>query len=249
MPRRASRTAATGAATANGGPAPWPLSPAGLRRQILIQLRLDGPSSPDDLAAVLGASRTGILQQLRALEEAGLVNRHAERHGVGRPRFRYDVTPDAQALFPAAYDGLAVGLLAAIADVGGSQLLEDVFAARRTQQAARIRERIDERVPAGASLELRVRELAVIQDEQGYLAQAVVDADGSIRLRERNCAIHRIARDQPAACNAELALFSEVLGADVVREQHIASGDRCCSYRISDRAAETTPATEVATEA
>ena len=30
----------------------------------------------------------------------------AERHGVGRPRHLYDVTPDAQDLFPADYDGL-----------------------------------------------------------------------------------------------------------------------------------------------
>jgi predicted ArsR family transcriptional regulator len=27
-------------------------------------------------------------------------------------------------------------------------------------------------------------------------------------------------------------MFREILGADVVRETHIASGDRCCTYRI-----------------
>ena len=29
-------------------------------------------------------------------------------------------------------------------------------------------------------------------------------------------------------------LFREILGAQVVRETHIASGDRCCTYRIID---------------
>ncbi|MEA2612034.1 MAG: Methanogen output domain 1, partial [Chloroflexota bacterium] len=53
-------------------------------------------------------------------------------------------------------------------------------------------------------------------------------------LREHNCAIYHIANGSPAACQAELELFSEVLGADIVREQHIASGDRCCTYRIAE---------------
>jgi predicted ArsR family transcriptional regulator len=78
-----------------------------------------------------------------------------------------------------------------------------------------------------------VRALAVIQDEGGYLAEAVIGDDGTVRLREHNCAIFHVAQRTPAACEAEIALFAEVLGADVVRERHIASGDRCCSYRVA----------------
>ena len=66
----------------------------------------------------------------------------------------------------------------------------------------------------------RARGLAVIQDEQGYLAEAVIGADGIIRLVERNCAIHRVAADNGAACQAELELFREILGPDVERETH-----------------------------
>ena len=90
------------------------------------------------------------------------------------------------------------------------------------------------RVAPDASLLDRVRELAVVQADQGYLAEAILEPDGTIRLQEHNCAIFHIAQGTPAACRAELALFTEVLGADVVREQHIACGDRCCSYRISE---------------
>ena len=67
-----------------------------LRRDLLLRLRVDGPSTPDQLATRLGASRTGVLQQLRALEMAGLVSRQTIRHGVGRPRHQYDVTKDAR---------------------------------------------------------------------------------------------------------------------------------------------------------
>jgi predicted ArsR family transcriptional regulator len=213
-------------------------SPRALRREIIVKLRRDGPASPDQLAAAIGASRTGVLQQLRALEATNFVSRQTVRHGVGRPRHLYDVTPDAQELFPSNYDALAAGLLAAIGAVGGDQLVEQVFQARRRQIGERVRRDLDDRVGPDAPLVERVRALAVLQDEQGYLADAQIDPDGTVRLREHNCAILDVARGEVAACKAELELFREVLGADVVRETHIASGDRCCSYRVEERAAD-----------
>jgi predicted ArsR family transcriptional regulator len=197
-----------------------------------VHLRQTGPTSPDGLATALGASRTGVLQQLYALEEAGLVSHAAEKHGVGRPRHVYDVTPDAQGLFPTDYGGFASGLVKAIEAVGGEDLVEQVFAARRRQIGDRIRRRMAERLPEDAPLIDQVRVLAVLQDEAGYLAEALVADDGTIRLREHNCAIDKISRRTPAACNAELELFREVLGVGVERETHIAAGDRCCTYRI-----------------
>jgi len=150
----------------------------------------------------------------------------------------YDVTPDAQDLFPTNYDALAAGLMAAIEAVGGDDLLDQVFAARRRQLCGRVREQMAARIDGDGSLHDRVRELAIIQADQGYLAETSLEPDGTIRLREHNCAIYQIAHRSPAACRAELELFAEVLGADVVREQHIASGDRCCSYRIAERPAD-----------
>jgi predicted ArsR family transcriptional regulator len=203
-----------------------------LRRALLLRLRHDGPSSPEDLATRLGVSRTGVLQQLHALETAGLVSRQAVRHGVGRPRHVYDVTAAAQDLFPTNYDGLASGLLAAIRAIGGEDLVDGVFDERRRITRDRIRQRMTDRLSPEARLVDRARELAVIQDEQGYLAETLIGADGVIRLVERNCAIHHVAADNGAACQAELELFREILGPDVVRETHIAAGDRCCTYRI-----------------
>ena len=203
-----------------------------LRHALLLRLRHDGPSSPEELAAGLGVSRTGVLQQLHALETSGLVSRQAIRHGVGRPRHVYDVTEAAQDLFPTNYDGLASSLLAAIRTIGGEELVDGVFEERRRMTRDRIRQRMAERLAPEARLLDRARELAVIQDEQGYIAEAVISADGVIRLVERNCAIHHVAADNGAACQAELDLFREILGPDVQRETHIAAGDRCCTYRI-----------------
>ncbi len=203
-----------------------------LRRAILVHLRRNGPGSPDAIAGSIGASRSGVAQQLRALEGAGLVTRTAVRHGVGRPRHLYDVTEDAQGLFPSNYEGLASGLIAAIIELGGDQLLEDVMAARSRQAGTALREGLAAALPPEAPLADRVRELARLQDGLGYLAEARVE-DGVIRLVQHNCAVHDIARANGSACRAELAMFRDLLGPGVERECHILNGDRCCTYRIA----------------
>jgi predicted ArsR family transcriptional regulator len=233
------------------------------RRAVLFALRRDGPLSPDKLSDLVGISRTAVLQQLHALTSGGLVQRSAVRHGVGRPRHLYELTPDAQAAFPSNYRGLAASVVRALDGMGGTDLLDEVFRVRRAQLARQIQARFAEKGVQGAPLEERARELARFQDEQGYLCDCRIESrlaadspdrangsadlapstavelgvDGVIRLRERNCAIYEVATMTPAACRAEVMLFREVLGARVVRETHIASGDRSCTYRIEERPA------------
>ena len=209
----------------------------GLDRAILVALRDMGASAPDRLAILVGASRASVLQRLRWLEATGSVVRQAVRHGVGRPRHLYDVTAAAQRSLPANYDGLATTLLESIADVGGDQLVEQVFQARRRILGDRIRARFATALGPSPTLAARVRELAVIQDESGYLCRATpLDGiDGPLELREANCAILGAAAGHPAACRAEIQLFEEVLEARVTRISHIAAGDRSCTYRIEPR--------------
>jgi predicted ArsR family transcriptional regulator len=207
-------------------------SPSTLRREILVHLRRTGPSSPDSIASSLHASRSGVTQQLRALETAGLVSRTTVRHGVGRPRHLYDVTPDAQGLFPTNYDGLATSLLSAILEVGGEALMDEIFLARRRQAETRTRDQLRARVAPDAPLADRLGALAAIQDELGYLAEVQYEGD-VLRLVEHNCAVLHVANGNPAACQAELDLFTSLLGARLERESHIRAGDRCCSYVVT----------------
>ena len=225
----------------------------GLDRAILVALRDMGASAPDRLATRIGASRAGVLQRLRWLEARGSVVRQAVRHGVGRPRHLYDVTAEAQRSLPANYDGLATTrgaivqskadlattLLESVAAVGGDALVEEVFEARRRLLRDRIQARFANVLGPTPTLAARVRELAVIQDESGYLCRATPldGVEGPLELREANCAILGAAAGHPAACRAELRLFEDVLEARVTRITHIASGDRSCTYRIEPREA------------
>ena len=104
----------------------------------------------------------------------------------------------------------------------------------------RVRQRLAERLPADAPLADRARELAVIQDEQGYLAEARHrrrrrHPPGRAQLRHPP---HRRRRTRPPArpswtCSARSS------APTCERETHIASGDRCCTYRIRGSARST----------
>ena len=224
------RRVQTATPLATSSPGPGALST--LRREVLYTLRTGGPAAPDQVADRVGASRTGVLQQLRTLETAGLVSRSLSRHGVGRPRHVYDLTAAAQDLFPANYGALAQSVLTAIRSIGGEPLIRDVFEARRVHLTSRITQRLADRLPNDATLWERVREVASYQDETGYLGRAVRDPDGTIRLCEHNCAISGVSVAYPIACEEELALIGDVLGATITRECHIASGGRSCTYRV-----------------
>jgi predicted ArsR family transcriptional regulator len=91
----------------------------------------------------------------------------------------------------------------------------------------------------GKSLEARVNALAKIRAEQGYMAEAARQRDGSFLLIENHCPICAAATACQGLCREELMLFSTVLGdeVNVERTDHILAGARRCAYRITPNGA------------
>ena len=148
----------------------------------------------------------------------GLVDRRTVRHGVGRPRHLYDVTPDAQVAFPSNYDGFAAGLMAAIGMVGGDDLV-----GRGLRRPAEADRPADEGPPHRAAARERAARgprpragrhpgRAGLPVERGH-RRGRDDPAPAVQLRDLR---DRLPSTSP--CEAELALFQEVLGAEVVRE-------------------------------
>jgi DeoR family transcriptional regulator, suf operon transcriptional repressor len=201
--------------------------PAG-RQAVLTRLKAWGEGTADQLAAALAITVGAVRQQLGPLGEAGLVAHRDERQGPGRPRRWYCLTPAAEALFPKRYGELTNQLLGFIEDADPA-LVASAFEKRGQQRRDRAAVRM-----AGGSLEERVRELARILDEDGYLADCQPGDGASWLVTERNCAILDVARHHREACGSELAFLRAVLpDANVERVSHILSGGHHCAYRIA----------------
>ena len=81
----------------------------------------------------------------------------------------------------------------------------------------------------------RVRALAALRHEEGYMAEARGDGDGGFLLIENHCPICAAATACQGFCRSELEVFRAALGPDVrvERSEHLLAGARRCAYRIA----------------
>ncbi len=203
------------------------------RERVLFVLKTRGPQTAATMAKRLAVTTMAVRQHLAVLEGEKLVDFTDERRKVGRPARLWRLTSAADDRFPDSHAELSVGMLQAIQSAFGEQGLERLTKERTRQQVASYRARMP---GSDASLEERLASLARIRREEGYLAESRRRRDGTLQLVQNHCSIAKAARLCTKLCGGELSLFRQVLGNDVSveRMEHILSGDRCCSYRISD---------------
>lgn len=208
---------------------PPPL-PAG-RRAVLYAVRRLDDATVDEVAELLDMTVSGARQHLVALAEQGLVEAiEAPRPAGarGRVRLTYRVTDLADALFPKAYGALTNELLGYLDDEDAS-VVDRIFGRRRDERIRRAHERLEAKGTLGA----KVREVAQILDDDGYLATAERTGTGAYRVVEHNCAIAAVARRYGQACSSEIEFLRAVLpGTSVERVKHLVAGDQHCAYEI-----------------
>jgi predicted ArsR family transcriptional regulator len=86
----------------------------------------------------------------------------------------------------------------------------------------------------GKELVDRVAELAEIQNANGYMVQWEQASDGQYVFTEFNCPIAQVAKQYNEACRCELALFKNLLGAEVECTECLTKGGSKCTYIIKE---------------
>jgi DeoR family transcriptional regulator, suf operon transcriptional repressor len=206
------------------------------RRAVLNLLKRQGPLAATEVARRLGLTPAAIRMQLVHLEEDGLLSRSDipdEAGRRGRPAHVYALTAAAEALYPKRYGDLTTELLGYLGGPDGKQV-DALFEQRRQR-------RVDGALPrlAHLSFDEQVAALAAILDEDGYLADAERQADGSWLITEHNCAILTVAHGFSQACSSELSFIRDALpGATVERVAHLMDGAHVCAYRVTPEVTE-----------
>jgi predicted ArsR family transcriptional regulator len=194
--------------------------------RILQLLKMRAGMTVSQLTDALPISQMGIRQHLAILEAEDLVEYNREKQKRGRPLHIYRLTEQANNLFPTTYANFAVGLMNEVAKFNGPGFINKVFQERMKSQLQTYQQRLQ-----GKDLSERVKELARIRDEEGYMA-CFDENDDDYVLIEHNCPISVIAEEYPYVCEIELGLFRQSLGTKVVREEHLMQGSHKCCYRI-----------------
>jgi predicted ArsR family transcriptional regulator len=201
------------------------------RRAIVKILKTQGPLDSAQLADQLGLTAMAVRQHLYALQSEGHVEAEERPVPIGRPAKHWRLTREADQLFPEAYAELNVSLIQALRDTFGEEGLDQVLVSRCAQQ----RQDYAKRIRASDPLDKKLKELARVRTEEGYMAEVRREKDGSYLLLENHCPICAAANACQGFCSTELDLFRSILGRGVAveRVEHIVAGDRRCAYRIT----------------
>src|SRR5690349_11890704 len=95
------------------------------RGQILVLIRR-GTETVNELASVLGLTDNAVRAHLAVLERDGLVRPSGTRRGPRKPTVTYELSPEAEQLFPKEYGPILRTLLDTLVDRLPAAQLEDV---------------------------------------------------------------------------------------------------------------------------
>jgi predicted ArsR family transcriptional regulator len=136
----------------------------------------------------------------------------------------------ARRLFPEAYTEMSLAALGLVEERLGRENVVALFQRRARELHERHRDQF-----AGPELPARVRELARLREEGGYLAEVGRRRAGTTELLEHNCPILAIAGTYPEACEVERRMFEGLLRAEVDVTHRVVAGDGVCRFLIRAR--------------
>ena len=196
------------------------------RTNIINLLKINGKMTINEVSTQLDMSSMGVRQHLNSLEREGLVGYSRQKSSRGRPKYIYTLTEQAKEMFPESYKSLTIEVLEEAEDIGGENLVNQLFTKRMESQIQSYTKRLQ-----GKNLNKKVKELAKIRSEEGYMAKISKNGD-NYSLVEHHCPISMIAKKYRILCETEKKLFQRVLGVEVKRKHHLMCGSHKCSYYI-----------------
>lgn len=187
-----------------------------------------------ELADVMKISRMAVHKHLSVLQNRGLVEGIEIREcSVGRPKMMYQLTSQSKSIFPKSYSAIATHALDFIERNMGKEGVERVLRDRQDDLFDKYYKHLKD-----LDFEKRVKELARIRDEEGYMAESKKESKLSSRrhvLLEYNCPIIHIAEKHWEACSVETELFEKLLGANIETTHRAAKGDLICKFVIREK--------------
>jgi predicted ArsR family transcriptional regulator len=202
------------------------------KKRLLYYLKVMQQAGLEDLAAVMKISRMAVHKHLSALQQRGLVEAIENRGRVGRPKMIYQLTSQSKTVFPKSYSAIATQALDFIEKNMGKEGVEKVLRERQSELFDQYYKRLK-----GMDFDRQVKELAMIRDEEGYMAESKRESRGGKKhvLLEYNCPIIHIAEKHWEACSIETELFEKLLSAEIETTHRAAKGDAVCKFMIKER--------------
>jgi predicted ArsR family transcriptional regulator len=189
------------------------------RGRILSLLR-SAARTVGELSETLGLTHNAVRVQLSTLERDGLVRQHGVRAGTRKPHLSYELTDEAEVLFPKAYSPFLSELLAVMAARLPANVVDEILDDVGKQLA-------EAHFPKPAmGLEERLERIVEFLGQLGGLARLERDGEGYV-LVGSSCPIAATVRAHPQACRSVTSLLHAATGAKVEEACEKGATPRC----------------------
>jgi predicted ArsR family transcriptional regulator len=193
------------------------------RGRIVMLLRRSG-RTVEELANSQGLTDNGVRAHLAVLERDGIVRQRGSVRrgsGGGKPAYLYELTPEAEELFPKAYEPTLRRLLEVLAERMGP---EDTDALLRAVGRGLVEGKT---IPTDGTTRARLEAAVGVLNELGGLAQ-LEERDGAYLIQGYSCPLAALTPEHPEVCRMAETMLTEVAGVSVYERCDRGERPRCC---------------------
>jgi DeoR family suf operon transcriptional repressor len=181
-----------------------------------------------ELAEALEITPIAVRHHLSSLQAEGMVEISEERHGVGRPRQIYRLSPTAMDRDPAKYYQFTNLLLQQLKEHLPPDMVNTLLTEVASSMAGEWKKELD-----ALPLPERLDRLVELMTREGFVARVESAGDGRYCLTELTCPYAHISLAHPEVCAFDESMLSRALGTAVERTSCIRSGSDSCTFSIS----------------
>jgi predicted ArsR family transcriptional regulator len=174
----------------------------------------------NELAEELELTDNAVRAHLLSLERDGLIRQGGVQRGHRKPHFAYELTPEAENLFPKAYDALLNGLITVLKGRLAPEALEEVLREVGHSLAA------GQETRRSADLKTRVENAVRVLEALGGAARSEREGDNYF-IRSVGCPLAAAVNEHPEVCQLAEALVAEIIGAPVRERCDREKAPRC----------------------
>ena len=191
----------------------------------LVTLLRGTTKTVNELAEELELTDNAVRAHLLSLERDGLIKQSGIQRGTRKPHFAYQLTEEAEQLFPKAYDALLNQLIAVLKGRLTPSALEEVL-----REVGRSLAGVQTGGRKNSDIDGRIGKALVALEAIGGAARVEKENDGIVICSE-SCPLATAVAEHPEVCRLAEALLSEVIGLEV-REHCDRKGPPRCRFEV-----------------
>jgi predicted ArsR family transcriptional regulator len=201
------------------------------RQKIIAYLKENVRATVDELAATVNLTPMAVRYHLNVLQSENLIFSSDVRRpaaGRGRPQQVYQLTEQADELFPVDYYSLTDYLLDELTIRLGREGIADLFGSIAT--------RLVQEVPPpqiNQPTADRLNELVAFLSGKGFVSDWEQQDSGDYLIYAYSCPYRQIAREHGHVCQLDKQIISAMLNTKPERLACLSDGDSHCIYRVS----------------